>query len=131
MKNNDLYNGHDMKTELIVYGKIPVMTNNYCYLGKSNKCYEGCPRLCIQNHEYYLKDELGYSFRIVPDNTCTLTTIYNSKITSIEYDTIKTDSVRIDILDESLEEIKDIVEKVKQGKRFEGKDYTNGKAAAI
>ena len=131
LENNELYDGHNMKTELIVYGKIPVMTNNYCYLGKSNKCYESCPRLCSKNHEYYLKDELGYSFRIVPDNTCTLTTIYNSKITSIEYNNIKTDSVRIDILDESLEEIKEIIDRVKQGKRFEGKDYTNGKAAAM
>ena len=69
--------------ELIVYGKIPVMTMNYCVLGKSNKCYNTCKKLCNLNNKYYLKDRLGFLFRVIPDNLQTISTIYNSKIFSI------------------------------------------------
>ena len=65
-------------------------------------------------------------FPVVSDNIQTVSTLYNSKITSIKYDDFLVDSVRIDILDESIEEINKIVESVKSGKRFEGKDYTSG-----
>ena len=65
-------------------------------------------------------------FPVVSDNIQTVSTLYNSKITSITYDDFLVDSVRIDILDESIEEINKIVESVKSGKRFEGKDYTSG-----
>ena len=105
------------------------MTNNYCYLGKSNRCYKDCKKLCLENSKFYLKDRLGFEFRIVPDNTCTITTIYNSKITSINYTDFinKINSVRIDILDENLDDIQKIINKVKKNERFEGKDFTNGK----
>ena len=103
------------------------MTNNYCYLGQSNKCYKDCDRKCMLNEKYELKDRLGFKFRILPDNTCTLTTIFNSKTTSITFEDLKLDYTRIDILDESYEEIKNIISTVKAGKRFDGKDFTNGK----
>lgn len=116
-----------INTEAIVYGKTPLMTNNYCYLGQSNKCYKDCDRKCMLNEKYELKDRLGFKFRILPDNTCTLTTIFNSKTTSITFEDLKLDYARIDILDESYEEIKNIISTVKAGKRFDGKDFTNGK----
>lgn len=116
-----------INTEAIVYGKTPLMTNNYCYLGQSNKCYKDCDRKCMLNEKYELKDRLGFKFRILPDNTCTLTTIFNSKTTSITFEDLKLDYTRIDILDESYEEIKNIISTVKAGKRFDGKDFTNGK----
>ena len=43
-------------------------------------------------------------FRILPDNIQTVTTIYNSKITSIDTHDINIDILRIDILDESIDE---------------------------
>ena len=70
---------------------------------------------------------MDFKFRIVPDNTSTLTTIYNSKTLSVKYDDIVCDSVRIDILDEDLDAIQEVIDTVKSGNRFEGKDYTNGK----
>jgi len=112
--------------ELIVYGKTPVMTSGYCLLGKANKCYPNCNMLCKNNSTYYLKDRLGFNFRILPDNIQTVTTIYNSKITSIEHSDLNIDSVRIDILDENLLEINNIIKTVKSGGRLDGKDYTNG-----
>ena len=125
----ELLNLASLPSELIIYGKTPLMTNNYCYLGKSNRCYKDCKKLCLENSKFYLKDRLGFEFRIVPDNTCTITTIYNSKITSINYTDFinKINSVRIDILDENLDDIQKIINKVKKNERFEGKDFTNGK----
>ena len=56
----------------------------------------------------------------------TITTIYNSKITSIEYDGLHIDFARIDILDENIFEINDIIKTVLTGKKLEGNQYTNG-----
>ena len=126
---NSLKINNTIPQELIVYGKTPVMTNNYCYLGTSNKCYKDCKRLCEQNNIYVLKDRFGYDFEIIPDNIFNLTTIYNSKITSINYDNIDIDSIRIDIIDEDINEINNIMNSVKNNSKLTGKDYTNGKTA--
>ena len=114
------------KCELIVYGKTPLMNSNYCLLGKSNKCYATCDKKCNSTNKYYLKDRLGFLFRVIPDNIQTVTTIYNSKTTSIEHKDLPINSVRIDILDESIEEVNDIVKIVSTGNKLEGNDYTNG-----
>ena len=89
--------------EVIVYGKIPLMTMSYCILGKSNRCYDGCKHLCNSNNTFYLNDRYNFKFRIIPDNTQTLTTIYNSRNISIS--DIKSCSTRVDILDETIDEI--------------------------
>ena len=64
-------------------------------------------------------------FRIMPDNIQTVTTIFNSKTTSLSIKDFNVDFARIDILDENINEINNIIQTVKSGKRFEGKDYTN------
>ena len=115
-----------LSSECIVYGRLPLMTSRYCPLGKSNKCYPECSSKCKTQNKYYLKDRMGFLFRIVPDNIQTITTIYNSKITSISSDIISSMSMRIDILDETVDEINNIVLKVKNGERLEGQEYTNG-----
>ena len=112
--------------ELTVYGNTPLMTTNYCLLGKTNKCYSSCEHKCNSSNKYYLKDRLGFLFRIIPDNIQTVTTIYNSKITSIESYNLPVDSVRIDILDENISEINSIIKTVHDGKKLEGNVYTNG-----
>ena len=56
----------------------------------------------------------------------TVTTIYNSKITSISPSELNVGSVRIDILDENIEEINHIISIAKSGNRLEGENYTNG-----
>lgn len=112
--------------ELIVYGKIPLMNMNYCLLGKSNKCYPNCNSLCTNKNRYFLKDRLGLHFDIVPDNIQTVTTIYNCKTLSICPTNFNLDCARIDILYENIDEINNIINTVKLGKKFEGKQYTNG-----
>ena len=121
--NNTL---HQKSIELIVYGRTPLMNSNYCVLGKANKCYSSCPHLCNSDNRFYLKDRLGLLFRVIPDNIDTVTTIYNSKITSIEHKDIDLSSIRIDILDENIEKINSIINITKSGTKLEGSDYTNG-----
>lgn len=123
---NNLTAGSCLPTELMVYGRLPIMNMGYCVLGSSNKCYPDCKTLCNTNHKFYLEDRLGYKFRVIPDNMQTVTTIFNSKITSIQYDDIKHSCARISILDENIDEINNIIDNVKSGKNFTGNEYTNG-----
>lgn len=120
---NELIN--NANPEIICYGRTPLMNMNYCPLGKSNHCYPNCDMKCKTSNKYYLKDRMNFMFPLVPDNIQTVSTLYNSKITSIspnEFD--KELSLRIDILDESIEQIQNIIETVKKGKRLEGVNYT-------
>lgn len=121
----ELLSNCPIDTELIVYGRIPLMTSNYCLLGTTNKCSSDCKKSCSKD-DFYIKDRLGFEFKLLPDNISTVTTILNSKITSISHSDINSSSIRIDVLDESIEEINNIIDTVKTGNRLEGKEYTNG-----
>lgn len=123
---SNLCNYNYLQKELIVYGKTPLLNMSYCLLGSSNKCYPECKQLCRSNNTYYLKDRLNMKFRILPDNIQTVTTVFNCKTTSISSKDFNINFARIDILDEDIQQINDIILKVKSGNRFEGKDYTNG-----
>ncbi len=65
-------------------------------------------------------------FEVMPDNIQTVTTLFNSKTTSISPKDFSIDFARIDILHESISEINQIIEIVRQGKKFQGKDFTSG-----
>ena len=107
--------------EAIVYGRILLMTTEYCAIGTYYNCKAPC-----QNGVYKLKDRMNFEFPIVTDRINCNNLIYNSKVTSIEWKELNIDSIRIDILDETIEEINKIIETHKNGNRLEGKDYTNG-----
>ena len=112
--------------ELICYGRTPLMNMNYCPLGKSNRCYPECTMKCNTDNNYYLKDRLNLKFPIEPDNIQTVSTLYNSKITSIapnDFENIT--SLRIDILEENIFEIQQIVDTVNKGEKLKGNQYTN------
>ena len=123
---NNLCDYNYLQKELIVYGRTPLLNMNYCLLGKTDKCYPECKAKCSSNNSYYLKDRLNMKFPIMPDNIQTVTTLFNSKITSICPKDFLVDYARIDILNENIDEINNIIKTVKSGRRFEGKDYTNG-----
>ncbi len=122
----NLCRNSSLPTELMVYGRLPIMNMGYCPLGKSNKCYPRCSALCNTNQKFYLQDRLGYKFRVVPDKMQTVTTIYNSKITSFNFNDINPSSIRISILDENISEINNIISSIRLGKSFTGNEYTNG-----
>ncbi|MBQ3408803.1 MAG: U32 family peptidase [Clostridia bacterium] len=114
----------DFNTEILTYGNLPLMNLNYCLLGKSNKCYLKCKKHCNDYANYYLKDRLGFNFKLQTENG--ITTMFNSKITSIETNDINVSSIRLDFLDESLSDINNIIRTNKNGNKLEGENYTNG-----
>ena len=121
-----LCNCNTLPNELIVYSRTPLINMNYCLLGETDKCYPTCKQRCLTNNVYELKDRLHMNFRILPDNIQTVTTIFNSKITSIYPKEFNVDYARIDILDETIEEINEIIHRVHNNQRFDGNHYTNG-----
>ena len=113
-------NGNISK-ETIVYGRTLLMTTEYCTIGT----LKNCPGLC-EKGAYKLKDRMGFEFPVYTDRINCNNLIYNSKITSISLNDLNTDSIRIDILEESKKEIQDIINIHKRGDRLEGENYTKG-----
>ena len=111
----------NIEKETIVYGRTLLMTTEYCTIGT----LKNCPAMC-QKGRYTLKDRMGFEFPIYTDRINCNNLIYNSKITSISYKDLQTDSIRIDILEETKEEIQRIIDIQKRGERLEEQDYTNG-----
>ena len=116
----------NINTEMIVYGNLPLMASSYCFLGKTNKCYPDCGTNCKKNNKYYLKDRLGFNFRVVPNSIETVTLICNSKTLSVSTKDLPVNFVRLDILDESINEINEAVDKAYNREKLEGLQYTNG-----
>ena len=111
----------NIEKETIVYGRTLLMTTEYCTIGT----LKNCPAMC-QKGRYTLKDRMGFEFPIYTDRINCNNLIYNSKITSISYKDLQTDSIKIDILEETRKEIQRIIDIQKRGERLEGQDYTNG-----
>ena len=131
LNSDDIHNIYKIENgniplELIVYGNTPVMKMNYCVLGISNKCYPKCKIKCKTSNKYYLRDRLGFKFRVLPDNIQTVTTIFNSKITSTQHLDTNINYFRMDFLDETLDEINSISKCVFNKTKLEGKQYTYG-----
>lgn len=114
--------------EMVIYGRLPIMSMNYCLLGKTNHCYPTCGTQCQEKDSFfYLKDRLGFLFPVIPDNIQTVTTIFNSKIFSAScHDFPSCHYFRICILNEKVSEINHILQQVKEGKRIQGKEFTSG-----
>ena len=107
--------------EIIVYGRALLMTTEYCTIGTLKNCSAMC-----EKGMYKLKDRMGFEFPVYTDRINCNNLIYNSKITSISWQDLSTDSIRVDILEESQKEIQDIINIHKKGERLEGETYTNG-----
>ena len=116
----------NINTEMIVYGNLPLMASSYCFLGETNKCYPNYGTNCKKNNKYYLKDRLGFNFRVVPNSIETVTLICNSKTLSVSTKDLPVNFVRLDILDESINEINEAVDKAYNREKLEGLQYTNG-----
>lgn len=128
LNKNDLINfGSDINNhEIIVYGNTPIMNMNYCLLGKTNHCFSNCSHKCNSNSKFYIKDRLGFEFRVLADSIETVTTIYNSKTTFIDTLNINCNFFRVDILDEDIDTINNITSAIINGNKIEGKNFTNG-----
>ena len=56
----------------------------------------------------------------------TVTTVFNTKTTCITHVPVKINSVRIDLLDETIEEINKIIDIARKESKLEGNQYTYG-----
>lgn len=122
MNKVDIQNlSNQLKKEIIVYGRTLLMTSEYCVIGKNGNCGSKCTKA-----RYMLRDRIKYDFPVYTDTTNCNSLIYNSKITSIQYEGLNIDSIRLDILDEDVEDINSIVNVHIHGNRLEGSIYTNG-----
>ena len=130
----DLYNGYLNKyknkpnLEMIVYGKLNLMTLKYCPLKRYNECGK-----CNQN-KYVLKDEIG-TFEIY-HNDC-ITHIINSKPLNLIDDLDKLNpyisNFRLQFTNESKDEVNKIINEFKEKinnnsnkKYFDSKNNTRG-----
>ena len=127
--NDIVSHTENIEFEIVAYGKICVMTSEYCPIGsiigglsKTNKC----SKPCLKNSSFYLKDRMDMNFTVIPDNIDCHSRIFNSKITSIETKDINVNSLRIDIIDEDSNDINRIINSVKKDIKFSGDLYTNG-----
>lgn len=124
--------GGNLEREIIAYGNTVVMTSEYCPVGAiagGFSAKEKCSKPCMKNDKFYLRDRLNMDFPVIPDNIDCQSKILNAKITSIETSDLNVDSIRVDILDESFDEIQKIIDTHKNGKKLSGEQYTNGHLA--
>ena len=70
--------------------------------------------------------DFGFEFRILPDNIQTVTIIFNSKTTCTTHMDTGISCLRIDLLDETIDEINAIAKAAIHGTKLEGKQYTYG-----
>ncbi len=98
-----------------VYGKLPVMTSEYCPIGSvcAGRSPEGCNAIC-RGGTYHLKDRMGARFPVTGDPIDCRSTIYNANtlfapeaISKLAKGNI--DYLRLSFVDESAEEIYNII----------------------
>ncbi|WP_242855647.1 U32 family peptidase [Ruminiclostridium josui] len=101
-------------TELVVYGKIPVMTSEYCPVGGSvGKCEpQKCDKLC-KSGVYKLSDRKGAEFLVKSDCVDCRSTIFNSNALfapelSEQISKTGIDYIRLSFVDETEKDIHDI-----------------------
>ena len=121
ISKNDIKNMGVKNKEVIVYGRTLLMTSEYCTIGTFKNCTGKC-----EDGTYVLKDRMGFEFPIYTDRFNCNSKLYNSKITSISHLDLDVNSIRIDILEENVDEINKIIKIHKNGERLEGQSYTNG-----
>ena len=113
-----------MKKEIIVYGRIPLMTLQNCVVKSSNN-------KCVCSHEpYMLKDRKGAMFPLIADKTRCINTIYNckpiymaDKLSEIPLQGV--DALRFVFTIENEEEIKEIYKNYKNNEKT-SLDFTRG-----
>jgi putative protease len=121
------------RAQVLVYGKTELMVSEYCMTGSlfGNKSKDSaCSRPCLKSG-YTLKDRKGVNFNVETDRYCR-SHIYNSVPINLipnleDLGRLGAEHFRLDFIDESYEETKNILESFAEG-RFEGsfENYTRG-----
>ncbi len=111
---NEIKYPEGFDTELVVYGKIPVMTSEYCPVGGSvGKCEpQKCGKLCKKGI-YRLTDRKGMEFIVKSDCVDCRSTVFNSNALfapelSDQISKTGVDHIRLSFVDETEKDIHDI-----------------------
>lgn len=101
--------------EIIIYGNIDAMITKYCILNTHVNNNDVC-NICKNDKEYYLKDRMNEKYRILTDNLCNNIIMSSKKINLLdkinEYKNIGIKNFRIQFLDESFDEVKNIINNI-------------------
>ncbi len=99
--------------ELLVYGKVELMIMKYCPL---KVLLNNCQNCQNNNNSYYLVDKFKHKFKILKDN-CLISIMHykNTDLTNDleKYQNLNIYNYRIDLLDETEEEVTNIINKVR------------------
>ena len=120
------------KVGVNIYGKTELMVSEYCPVGSTfgNKTSKKeCSMPCIKDN-FTLIDRMNEKFRVLCDNHCRSHILNSLPINLIEeaeeMKTFNIENFRLDFLDESYEEVKDVLSQVNSGKKNENRTYTKG-----
>ncbi|SNX52820.1 U32 family peptidase [Thermoanaerobacterium sp. RBIITD] len=117
----DITKRHTMKFEAIVYGKLPLMTMEYCPI----KNLHGCDKKMCETGEYILKDRKGNCMSILSDGFCRIRILNSDVLMMIDKidDLMKSglSYLRINDTIEKDEEIKNVLSAYKNA--LDGIDY--------
>ncbi|NLK71531.1 MAG: U32 family peptidase [Clostridiales bacterium] len=121
-----------LEIEATVYGRIPLMTSEYCPIGAAGEIDFGCRR--CKKGNYYIEDRMGVKFPVIGSEIDCRATILNGDKLFVS-DLVKpladagVDILRLYIHDESKEEIENLLEIFTENKgmpRREDVRYTKG-----
>ncbi|WP_238884830.1 U32 family peptidase [Clostridium sp. YIM B02551] len=124
--------GKEKNFGMSVYGKTEVMISEYCPIGSTvggkSSC-NNCSAPCI-NEDFILRDRMNKDFRMLTDKFCRAY-IYNPDTLNLinEIDELKEKGVtsfRFDFIDESKEEVTNILKSIKNNSISLSGEYTKG-----
>lgn len=116
-----LKEGTKLPIQQIIFGHPDLMHMKYCLLSHSNECNH-CGR-CKKYRNLELRGETEFDIRIQEFQTETI--LYSKKILSLNTDCIIADSVRLDFLGETVEEMNHIIKELRYGYYYTGDGYIN------
>ena len=117
MKQINNFGSEDrLQREIVVYGRIPVMTSEYCPVGSIAGGFGSrseCSKVCV-DRSFALKDRKGIRFPVFCDRVDCRSIIFNSSVIFIadEIDKLNVkavDILRLNITDETAEVVQDII----------------------
>lgn len=101
--------------EIVIYGNIEIMITKYCILNTHVNNNTVC-NVCKDNSKYYLVDRKNEKYRILTDKLCNNIIMSSKKINLIdkidEYKNLGINNFRLQFLDESYDEVIDILNKL-------------------
>jgi len=103
--------GSNLEKELVVYGRPCLMTSKYCPIGKNGDC-----KMVCQKGNYALKDRKNFIFPMESDPVNCHARIYHSKVLTRSAKEMAVDFARVDILQETEEEIQEIFSRINSEK---------------